>query len=173
MMFPSRGRAKLQLGLVSKRSSRLPNRTLSDLRYRLRAEELRAIAGQMTVEENRSFLVGVAEDYERLAASAEQINETRSRLAQLNERWPQPAIVQSPVQQNVAPARESVCTIRDKARAYRDMAGDAERLAESADAVSRQGWLSLAEVWTNLAEALDSQARDERPVVRMPVRASQ
>ena len=113
-------------------------RTLSELRFHLRAEELRAVAGQMTVEENRSFLAGIAADYERLAKSAELINETRLRLAELNERWPQSPIVEPPVKQDVRAARESVSAAADKARAYRDMAGDAERLAEAADPVSRQ-----------------------------------
>ena len=123
------------------------------------------------MEENRAFLVGVAVDYERLAKSAELINETRSRLAQMNERWPQSLIVEPPVEQNVPAARESVRAIWDKAQAYRDMAGDAVRLAEDADAMSRQGWLSLAEVWANLAEALECQARQASQAMRLPAQA--
>jgi hypothetical protein len=113
----------------------------------------------MTVEENRAVLVGIAGDYERLAKSAELINETRSRLAELNERWPQSLVVAPPLEQNVAPARESVCATRDKVQAYRDMASDAARLAEDADPASRQAWLCLAELWARLAETLECQAR--------------
>lgn len=143
-------------------------RTLSDLQYRLRAEELRAIAGQMTVEENHAFLVGVAEDYERLAKSAALIKETKERLAQLNQRWPQSAAFEPRLEQSSPATRESERLMREKAKAYRDMAGDAERLAEDADAPSRQGWLSLAELWAGLADGLECQARPEIPAARAP-----
>ncbi len=129
-------------------------KNLLELRFRLRAEELRALAGEMTIEENRGALLRTAEDYERLASSVELLKVSKQRLADLNAR------ARDTYLPGVA---EASATVRvrneDQIQIYRDMAADAVALANVADERSRQGWLSLARTWMELAEKLESAAR--------------
>jgi hypothetical protein len=50
------------------------------VRYRLRAEELRTIAGDKTALEIKHQLLKLADDYERMAASAEAVDKTNRML---------------------------------------------------------------------------------------------
>jgi len=122
---------------------------LLQLRFRLRAEELRALAGEMSVKENRDALLRTAEDYERMAQSAGLLELSRARLASLNARSAGADFTAAGAETTVETA-----SIDDQIQIYRDMAADAIALAEQADQKSQQGWLSLARIWTELAERL-------------------
>ena len=130
-------------------------KNLVELRFRLRAEELRALAGEMTIEENRSALLRTAEDYERLASSVELLKISKQRLADLNARSPDTYLP------GVCAEAPAVVRIQneDQIQIYRDMAADAIGLADVADERSRDGWLSLARTWMELADKLENAAR--------------
>jgi methyl-accepting chemotaxis protein len=109
-------------------------------KYRLRAEELRTIAGDSR-EEYQRFLLRIADDYEGMARSAETVVECRQSLAGARER--------------LAPSGDTGST-DDRANACKEMASDAERLAFQADEASREAWRQLAKQWRILAENLGS-----------------
>jgi chromatin segregation and condensation protein Rec8/ScpA/Scc1 (kleisin family) len=125
-----------------------------ELRFRLRAEELRAVAGEMSVEENRAALLRTADDYERLAQSAEILDISKQRLANLNARSADTLLHAACVETPAAITPQ----VDDQVQIYRDMAADAVALAD-VDNRSRRGWLSLARTWTELAEKLEETAR--------------
>jgi hypothetical protein len=120
---------------------------------RLRAEEVRAIAGEMTVEENRLVLDRIAADYERLAQCAELISDSRRKLALLDMACASPS---APADGECSPSQEH----NDKIIAYRDMAADALALAGVAMPAARDRWWVLAKLWTKLADDLESQSRE-------------
>ena len=130
-------------------------KTLLELRYRLRAEELRAVAGEMSVEENRAALLRTAEDYERLAQSAEMLAISKQRLANLNARSGDRFLPGACVETRAAITPQ----VEDQVQIYRDMAADAVALADVTDNRSRQGWSALARTWTELAEKLEETVR--------------
>src|SRR5690349_21666728 len=103
---------------------------LVELRFRLRAEELRALAGEMSLEENRCALLRTADDYERLAQSVQLMEISKQRLARLNARSAETYL---PAAGGEAPAVVSSPLAEDQVQIYRDMAADAEALAEAAD----------------------------------------
>jgi hypothetical protein len=55
-------------------------------RYRLRAEELRTIAGDKTALEIKHQLLKLAEDYERMATSADAVDKTNKILKRVSPR---------------------------------------------------------------------------------------
>jgi hypothetical protein len=130
-------------------------KNLLELRFRLRAEELRALAGEMSVDENRRALLHTAEDYERLAISVELMEVSKRRLANLNARSPDTYLPGFCAEAPAAVHAEK----EDQIQIYRDMAADAVALADVADEPSRQGWLSLARTWIGLADKLENTAR--------------
>ena len=129
-------------------------KNLLELRFRLRAEELRALAGEMTIEGNRGALLRTAEDYERLASSVELLKISKQRLADLNTRSPDAYLPGVCAEAPVVRVQNE-----DQIQIYRDMAADAVALANVADERTRQGWLSLARTWIELAEKLENAAR--------------
>src|SRR4051812_19729844 len=136
-------------------------KNLLELRFRLRAEELRVLAGEMSVEENRAALLRTAEDYERLAQSAELMEASRRRLARLDAR---------PADTDLAATGDAAMDARadhaeDQVHIYRDMAADATALAGVADERSQERWLSLARTWMELAEKLEAVAHSARNAV--------
>ena len=120
--------------------------SLRELRLRLRAEEVRAVAGAMTAEENRLVLDRIAAEYERLAQCAELIRDSRRRLAEIDR---SSAAAFAPA--NSSSPQE----VRESIVAYRDMAADAVALADLAIPAVRERWCGLASLWTKLADDLE------------------
>jgi hypothetical protein len=122
-------------------------KSLSSERFRLRAEELRAIAAEMKQQEIRRFLLSIATDYDRLAHSADFILECGERLAVVSQKLDQqPAAV---VLRNGDSGDNG-----GSADACRVMAADARRLGSCTDGPSSEAWLQLSERWQRLADSL-------------------
>src|SRR4051812_37456023 len=109
-----------------------------ELRFRLRAEEIRALAGQMTVDLNQKALNRTAQDYERLAESAELLATSNRRLASLNAttsdvRWC------GTESEKAARSKQKSRSPEHQAQIYRDMAADAVALATVACSPADRG----------------------------------
>jgi hypothetical protein len=121
--------------------------SLRELQLRLRAEEVRAIAGEMTVDENRLVFERIAADYERLAQCAKLISDSRLKLARLDTACASPGNDQCP-----PPPGD-----KDRINTYREMAADALALAGAAAPATQDRWSVLAQLWTTLAEDIESR----------------
>ena len=123
-------------------------------RYRLRAEEVRAIAAEIKREEYRRFLLAIADDYDRMGESAQFMGECRARLDVVTEHLDRPMEAAAPHANGRdagAPADD------DPIQACRVMAEDAGRLGAFAEGASRDAWLQLSERWAVLANRLESK----------------
>jgi hypothetical protein len=127
------------------------NKKYTSEAYRLRAEELRAIASDMDRPETRRILTSIAEDYERLASSAEFLTECHGRLTAVSEEFERPLAAHS---------SNGNGSGGNGVRACRTMAADAQRLATEAEGASREAWLKLSERWSRLANSLEQTEAD-------------
>jgi hypothetical protein len=121
------------------------NKKFNSEGYRLRAEELRAIASELDRPETRRILLAIAEDYDRLANSARLLIECRDRLTAVSEELERP----------VAQAANGNGSGDNGVQACRTMARDAERLSGQSEGSSRDAWLQLSERWHTLADKLE------------------
>ena len=121
--------------------------------YLLRAEELRVIASQYRVSEIRNFLLGIAQEYEELAGSANFVMECQDRLTTASQRFETPQIGHS--------ERPRFAASEESSEACRSLAADARGMATRLGSASYDAWLQLAERWNSLAENIDRAAEDE------------
>lgn len=124
---------------------------LAELRLRMRAEEMRAVAGIMTVEENRKFYNSIAADYEQLASAAGLIAGPSERLLRISERL----AASSLEGQSEKLSTSAINQWRDRIQTYREMAADAAVLAKGADEQLREKWSQLSRHWSDLADNLE------------------
>ena len=115
--------------------------------FLLRAEELRVIANQYQVPEIRNFLLGIAQEYEEMAGSANFVLECRDRLTAISQRFERPEISHS--------ERPRFATNKDSSEVCRSLAADASGMATRLNSASREAWLQLAERWDSLADSID------------------
>ena len=127
------------------------NKKYTSEAYRLRAEELRAIASELDRPETHRILISIAEDYERLASSAEFLTECHGRLTAVSEEFERPLAAHS---------SNGNGSGGNGVRACRTMAADAQRLATEAEGASREAWLKLSERWSRLANSLEQTEAD-------------
>ena len=139
---------------------------LSELRFRIRAEEMRALAGDITIEENRKFYNSIAEDYERLARSAEVITGAAEKLDRIGRQLGDSSAADTgstPSGSGTDPlGAGDVDRPYGRVQVYRDMADDAKVLAKVADNQLRGQWLQLSRRWSELADRLEEQGADQR-----------
>ena len=125
--------------------------------YRLRAEELRVVASEAMRTEYRQFLLLIAQDYDRMACSAELISDSCQRLAEVTEKLDQSA------EKSARKANGNGNGNGDSVQACRTMAEDASRLGADAEGTTRDAWLQLSERWSTLANNLErAEERDGR-----------